>query len=139
MRFEEAYAGWSNGRLTQEEAARLLGGCDRTFRRYLDRFHEAGVEGLIDKRLSQVSQRRAPVDEVMATAGLYRSRYRGWNVKHFYAWYYCDHAGLRSYTWVKNTLQAEGVVSRAQARHPSQAAQALAIAGHDDSPGRQHP
>ena len=26
MRFEEAYAGWSNGRLTQEEAARLLWG-----------------------------------------------------------------------------------------------------------------
>mgnify|MGYP001599061123 CR=1 FL=1 len=116
MRFEEAYAGWSNGRLTQEEAARLLGVCDRTFRRYLERFHEAGVEGLIDKRLSQVSQRRAPVDEVMATVGLYRSRYRGWNVKHFYAWYCRDHAGMRSYTWVKNTLQAEGVVSRAPKR-----------------------
>lgn len=116
MRFEEAYAGWQEGRLTQEEAARLLGLCDRTFRRYLDRFHEAGVEGLIDKRLSQVSQRRAPVDEVMATVGLYRSRYRGWNVKHFYAWYCRDHAGQRSYTWVKNTLQAEGVVSRAPKR-----------------------
>ena len=93
-----------------------MGVCDRTFRRYLERFHEAGVEGLIDKRLSQVSQRRAPVDEVMATVGLYRSRYRGWNVKHFYAWYCRDHAGLRSYTWVKNTLQAEGVVSRAPKR-----------------------
>ena len=79
MRFKEAYTGWSDGRLTQEEAARL-GVCERTFRRYLERFHEAGVEGLIDKRLSQVSQRRAPVDEVMATADLYRSRYSGWNV-----------------------------------------------------------
>lgn len=124
MRFEEAYTGWSQGRLTQEEAARLLGVCDRTFRRYLDRFHESGVEGLIDKRLSQVSQRRAPVDEVMATAGLYRSRYSGWNVKHFYTWYCRDHAGQRSYTWVKNVLQA---------------ARALAPAWHDDSPGRQHP
>ena len=33
MRFEEAYAGWQGGRLRQEEAARLLGVCERTFRR----------------------------------------------------------------------------------------------------------
>lgn len=50
--------------------------------------------GVIDKHLSQISQRRAPVDEVMATVGLYRSRYRGRNVKHFYAWYCRDDAGL---------------------------------------------
>ena len=31
MRFEEAYEGWNKGRLTQEEAARLLGVCDRRF------------------------------------------------------------------------------------------------------------
>jgi hypothetical protein len=116
MRFEEAYAGWSDGRLTQEEAARLLGVCDRTFRRYLDRFHEEGLDGLIDKRLSQVSQRRAPVDEVMEAVGLYRSRYQGWNVKHFYTWYCRDHAGQRSYTWLKNALQAHGVVARAPKR-----------------------
>jgi len=116
MRFEEAYAGWDKGRLTQEEAARLLGVCERTFRRYLDRFHEAGLEGLIDKRLSQVSQRRAPVDEVMATVALYRSRYSGWNVKHFHTWYCREHAGGRSYTWVKNVLQAQGAVSRAPKR-----------------------
>ena len=32
MRFEEAYGGWQQGRLTQEEAAGLLGVCERTFR-----------------------------------------------------------------------------------------------------------
>jgi len=37
MRFEEAYGGWKRGRLTQEEAARLLGVCERTYRRYIDR------------------------------------------------------------------------------------------------------
>ncbi len=66
MRFEEAYGGWQAGRLTQEEAARLLGVCDRTFHRYIDRYEEEGLEWLIDKRLTQVSQRRAPLDEVMA-------------------------------------------------------------------------
>ncbi len=30
MRFEEAYGGWQSRRLTQEEAARLLGVCERT-------------------------------------------------------------------------------------------------------------
>ncbi len=37
MRFEEAYGGWQHGRLTQMEAASLLGVSDRTFRRYLGR------------------------------------------------------------------------------------------------------
>ena len=66
MRFEEAYEGWQQHRLTQEEAACLLGVCERTFRRHIDRYEEAGLEGLIDQRLEQVSHRRAPVDEVMA-------------------------------------------------------------------------
>jgi transposase len=87
MRFEEAYEGWQSRRLTQEEAARLLGVCERTFRRYIDRYEEAGLEGLRDRRLSQVSHRRAPVDEVMALIERYRTRHEGWNVKHFHAWY----------------------------------------------------
>ncbi len=99
MRFEEAYEGWQGGWLRQEEAARLLGVCERTFRRYIDRYEEEGLQGLIDKRLEQVSQRRAPVDEVMALVERYRSRHSGWNVKHFHAWYRKD-GGLRSYTWV---------------------------------------
>lgn len=48
MRFEEAYEGWQSGRLTQEEAARLLGVCDRTFRRYIARYEEEGLEGLVN-------------------------------------------------------------------------------------------
>jgi hypothetical protein len=55
------------------------------------------------------------VDEVMAVSDLYRSRHRGWNVKHFYGWYRRD-GGQRSYTWVKNTLQRAGLVSRARKR-----------------------
>jgi predicted DNA-binding protein (UPF0251 family) len=31
MRFEEAYEGWEGGSLSQEEAARILGVCSRTF------------------------------------------------------------------------------------------------------------
>jgi transposase len=112
MRFEEAYEGWQARRLTQEEAARLLGVCERTFRRYIDRYEETGLEGLIDKRLEQVSQRRAPVDEVLAVTERYRRRHLGWNVKHFYAWYRREGGG-RSYSWVKNTLQRAGLVTQA--------------------------
>ena len=115
MRFEEAYGDWQARRLTQEEAARLLGVCERTFRRYIDRYENAGLEGLIDKRLEQMSHRRAPVDEVMRLVESYRSRHEGWNAKHFHTWYQRD-GGTRSYSWVKNTLQEAGAMKRAPAK-----------------------
>lgn len=112
MRFEEAYKGWKKGRLTQEEAARLLGVCGRTYRRHLVRYEEEGMAGLVDKRLGQISHRSAPVDEIIALADLYSYRYQGFAVKHFYSWYRRSHGGIRSYTWVKNTLQGKGLVSK---------------------------
>ncbi len=111
MRFEEAYEGWNKSRLTQEEAANLLGVCSRTFRRYVDRYEEEGLDGLLDKRMCEVSHRRAPVDEVMRLVERYRAHHRGWNVRHFHSWYRRD-GGQRSYTWVKNQLQGAGVVKR---------------------------
>ncbi len=113
MRFEESYEGWIRGRLTQEEAATLLGVCDRTFRRYMLRYEDTGLEGLIDKRLGQISHKRAPVDEVVALSDLYSNRFCGFNVKHFYSWYRRAYQGTRSYTWVKNTLQEKGLVPKA--------------------------
>lgn len=44
-RFEEALSGWTESRLTQEAAA-LLSVCPRSFRRYVERCHEEGLEGL---------------------------------------------------------------------------------------------
>jgi transposase len=116
MRFKEAFDRWQERRLTQEEAARLLGVHERTFRRYIDRYAEEGLAGLADLRLSQVSHRCAPVDEVVRLESVYRERYDGWNVKHFYRFYQTRHAGERSYTWVKNRLQAAGLVKRAPAK-----------------------
>jgi transposase len=116
MRFEQTYGDWQARRLTQEEAAQVLGVCPRTFRRYIDRYEDEGLDGLIDKRMSQVSARRAPVDEVVRLEALYRERYDGWNVKHFHAWYRRHHAGTRSYSWVKTTLQERGVVKKASGR-----------------------
>ena len=115
MRFEKTYNYWTERRLSQQEAARILGVCTRTFRRYIDRYEQDGIEGLMDKRLTQASSRRAPVDEVIALTDQYKERHRGWNVKHFYSWYRRD-GGQRSYTWVKNTLQSRGLVPKAVRR-----------------------
>lgn len=115
VRFEEILRIWTEERMSQEEAAKMLGVCSRTFRRYIDRYHDAGLEGLADKRLSQASARKAPVDEALALCERYRSRYLGWNVKHFHSWYRRE-GGVRSYTWVKNQLHAAGDVAKAPRR-----------------------
>jgi hypothetical protein len=118
MRFEEAYTSWQDRRLTQEEAAQLLGVCERTFRRYIDRYDEAGLDGLLDRRIEEVSHRRAPVDEVLRLETLYRTTYEGWNVQHFHERYRDHHAGQRSYTWVKKTLQTAQLVKRGKQKGP---------------------
>ena len=113
MRFKEAYDGWQEGRLSQGKAARILGICDRSFRRYINRYEEQGMEGLLDKRLAQASHRRAAVDEVMALTEKYRGGYEGWNAQHFHTWYRRE-GGTRSYTWVKSRLQEAQLIVRAK-------------------------
>jgi transposase len=115
MRFEEVYDRWTEDRLTQREAADMLGVCERQFRRQCRRYESDGIDGLIDLRLGQVSTRRAPVDEVMRLVTQYRGRYVGWTVKHFYS-KYREQKGPRSYNFVRLTLQREGVVAKAKRR-----------------------
>ena len=92
------------------------GVCARTFRRYVDRFEESGLDGLADKRLSQVSARRAPTDEVLRLEALYRESHQGWSVAHFHDVYRERHAGERSYTWVRNRLQEAGLAAQRKRR-----------------------
>ena len=109
MRFQEAYEGWSEGRLTQAEAAQILGQCERSFRRHIERYESDGLQGLLDKRLSQVSKRRAGAAEVEQAVQLYKSGFAGWNVAHFHSKYKAQFAGARSYSWLKSVLQGAGV------------------------------
>ena len=69
---------------------------------------------MIDKRLEQVSHRRASVGEVMALVERYRRRHAGWNVKPFQLG--TNATGLLGVTWVKNRLQEAGVVQKAPGR-----------------------
>ena len=73
-RFEEAYEGWHAGRLTQAEAARILGVCERSFRRYLVRYEEEGLaaspdySGLLQQKVArrERDEREKPLDAYRA-------------------------------------------------------------------------
>jgi transposase len=86
----------------------------RTARRWTRRFEDEGLDGLIDRRIGQISGRRAPVDQVMRVETLYRERYLGFNVKHFHEKLTDVHRVGRSYTWTKRVLQQAGLVSKAK-------------------------
>jgi hypothetical protein len=68
----------------QAEAGQVPDMRARSFRRcYWDRYEADGLQGLNDRRLDPVSNRRARVDEVMALTMQYHTRHNGWNVRHF--------------------------------------------------------
>ena len=115
MSFEDLYRAWKARRISQVEAATELGISERTFRRHVRRYEEAGPEGLIDKRLSQRSPRRAPRDEIDEVVNAYTTGHEGWNVKRFYAWYR-SRGGQRSYNWVRLQLQDAGAVRKLPSR-----------------------
>ena len=115
-RFKEALDGWTQGRLTQAEAAMLLGQCERSFRRHIERYQADGLDGLLDKRLSQISKRRASGTEVDRVVQLYKSGFAGWNVAHFHSKYKKEFKGERSYSWLKTVLQGAGVVRSSKRR-----------------------
>jgi transposase len=116
MRFEELYRRQQIGRLTQEEMAEVLNVDVRTVRRWIGRYEEEGLPGLIDQRLGRVSPRRAPVDQVLRVQELYRTRYVGFTAKHFHEKLLEQHKLQRSYTWTKRVLQTSGLVGCAKRR-----------------------
>jgi transposase len=110
MRFTDTYGSWQEGRLTQSEAALILGMSERNFRRHIDRYEADGLSGLLDKRLSQISHRKAAASEVDHVVKLYKSSFAGWNITHFHSKYTSEFKGQRSYSWLKSVLQGAGVV-----------------------------
>jgi len=116
MRFEEIYQWQSERKLTNEEAAEMLGVCERTYRRWCLRYEEEGVAGLLDGRLDKAAHNCAPVDEVIEVISLYETYYINFSVSHFYDRYRDVHKGQRSYTWVKSRLQEAGFVRKAKKR-----------------------
>lgn len=116
MKFVDVYGRWQGKRLSQEEAAQILGVCERTFRRYCRKHEEEGAQGLYDNRLEKVAHNAAPVDEVMEMLQIFETYYAHFSVSHFYDKYRDKHRGTRSYNWVKAQLQGHGHVTKAKKR-----------------------
>ena len=116
QKFRDVLSRWESGGLSMMEAGELLGMSERQFRRYRDRYEEAGLEGLVDRRLGKRSARRVPEQELQRMLELYREFYGGWNVKHFHEHLRERHNFAWGYTWTKTQLHAAGLVERARRR-----------------------
>ena len=116
MKFEDVYGRWQQRRLSQAEAAEILGMSERSFRRWRGRYEDEGVAGLLDRRLGKASARRVPVDQMRAMLRLYRERYQGFTAKHFHDQLRQHHSFTLGYTWTKLRLQAAGLVAKAPRR-----------------------
>jgi transposase len=81
QKFCDVLSRWKARELSELEASEILGCSERQFRRYRRRYEEEGLTGLFDKRLGK---RRVPIDKLMWMLDEYRTRYTGWNVKHFH-------------------------------------------------------
>ncbi|WP_420013039.1 helix-turn-helix domain-containing protein [Tateyamaria sp.] len=75
MKFEDVYSRRTADKLTQEQAAEILGVSVRTVRRWEDRFEADGAEGLYDRRLGKLANNRVPTDTVMEMLTLFDSKY----------------------------------------------------------------
>jgi transposase len=113
MRFENLLDRQRDGKITQAEAAEMLGVSERTFRRWTERFEEEGEAGLSDRRLGRPSSKRAPAEEIERMLGLYKDKYSDFTVKHFHEQLQTRHNYKLGYTVTKVHLHRAGVVRHA--------------------------
>jgi hypothetical protein len=104
-----------SGSLTWIQAAEILDMDLRSLRRGRARFEAGGAVALYDRR-QLPSPRRTSALEVQRILRLYRERFTGWNVRHFYRFARRDHAVRLSYSFVRLALQEAGLVRKGRAR-----------------------
>lgn len=105
-----------SGEIHWFRAADILGFSPRTLRRWRERYEKHGYVGLVDKRRQSPSVRRIAAPEVARLLRLYRERYRGFNVRHFHQMARREHGVTVSYSFLKQTLQAAGLVKKHRPR-----------------------
>jgi hypothetical protein len=98
------------------QAADILAFSPRSLRRWRERYEKYGYVGLVDKRRQSPSVRRIAAPEVARLLRLYRERYRGFNVRHFHQVATREHGVTVLYSFLKQTLQAAGLVKKHRAR-----------------------
>jgi transposase len=116
MRFESLLDRHKSRKITQAEAAEMLGISERTFRRWAGRFEEEGEAGLHDRRLGQPSPKRAPAAEIERMLGLFKDKYADFTVKHFHEQLRKRHNDTLGYTVTKVHLHRAGLVRPAPKR-----------------------
>lgn len=116
MKFESILDRVRERKLSQLQAAEVLGMSERTFRRWRDRHEVEGLEGLFDRRLGKASAKRVAVDEIAWVLEQYSTVYKGWTVKHFHDHLIKQHGFRRGYTWTKTQLHIAGLVRPAARR-----------------------
>jgi transposase len=114
--FRSVLGRYEAAEFNQMEAAELLGISERTFRRWCQRYDEAGEAGLLDRRLGRASGKRVPLDREQEVETLYRTRYSGFTARHFHEHLVRDHGFNWGYTWTKSFLQSKGLLARARRR-----------------------
>jgi len=105
-----------SGEIHWFRAADILGFSPRTLRRWRERYETHGYVGLVDKRRQSPSVRRVAAPEVERLLRLYRERYQGFNVRHFHQIACREHEVTVSYSFLKQTLQAAGLVKKHRTR-----------------------
>ena len=116
MKVQEVILRAIDGRLKWYQAAEIIGISDRQMRRWKVRYERWGYDGLFDRRHQRPSPKRVPMEVVRKVLTLYRERYSGFNVLHFYEKLKMQHRIDLSYTWVKSALQTAGLVARESRR-----------------------
>ena len=116
MKIQQVIVRALSGAITWLQAADILGLDPRSVRRWRARYDAGGPVALYDRRRGRPSRRQAPAPEVQRILRLYRERFAGWNVRHFYRFARRDHAVRLSYSFVKLALQEAGLVRKARAR-----------------------
>ena len=116
LKLRDTLSRWEAGRLSQLEAAELLGMSERTFRRWARRYESGGEAALSDGRLGRASGKAVPVDWTKEVTRLYRGRYNGLSSKHFHEYLVRDHGFKWGYSWTKSFLQHHGLIEKAPKR-----------------------
>lgn len=116
MKVQEVILKAMSGQIKWFQAAEILGLSERSMRRWRWRLEKHGYDGLFDRRRQRPSPKRIELDTLETVLRLYREQYFDFNVRHFHEKLVEEHGLELSYTWVKNTLQAAGLVTKRKKR-----------------------
>ena len=116
MQIKEVLLRAMNKEYSWLRAAEILGITARGLRRLRQRMEQFGYQGLVDMRRGRPSPRRTPVVEVERILELYRERYSGFNVRHFFQTVRREHGVKLSYSCVKQLLLGAGLIKKRGSR-----------------------